>query len=72
MSEELPSVEMSAEEIRLRERRIFDAFNEAQSKRRKIWRDAGNLAAMEENKRWARPEPDAVSGNDTSHVQDPV
>ena len=69
MSEELPPVEMSAEEIRLRERRSFDAFNEAQAKRREKSRNAGNLAATEENKRWVRSEDQAGPNNDAANVE---
>jgi len=68
MAEEISPVEMSAEEIRLRERRSFDAFNEAEASRRQIRRDKGNLASTEENKRWVRPEAEAEPHNDTSDV----
>jgi hypothetical protein len=66
MSEEIRPVEMSAEEIRLRERSSFDAFNEAQASMRQIRRDKGKLASGEENKRWERPE--ARSNSVTSGV----
>lgn len=67
MSEEIQPVEMSAEDIRLRERRSFDAYNVEQAKRRQIRRDANNLASTEENKRWVRPEDVAKPDNDMSN-----
>jgi hypothetical protein len=70
MAEEIPPVELSADEIRLRERRTFDAFNEAQASRRQASRDAGNLASAEENKRWKMPEAKAGPDNDTSDVSE--
>lgn len=51
MSEET-SKELTAEEIRLRERRSFDAFNEEAAQRRQVRRDSKGLQDAEENKRW--------------------
>lgn len=62
MSEEMSGstpVEMSAEEIRLRERRSFEAFNEAQAKSRQINRDYSAKRDAAEKERWARSEVDA-------------
>jgi hypothetical protein len=59
MSEEIPettSEELSAEEIRLRERRSFDAFNEAQAQRRKISREQSAIRDAGENRRWEKRE----------------
>lgn len=59
------SEEMSREEIRLRERRSFDAFNEAQANKRQISRDrfaAAHVAVQEqedESRRWVKREVDA-------------
>jgi hypothetical protein len=69
MSDEPHPVEMSAEEIRLRERRSFDAFNEAQAKRREKSRNASNLAVTEENRRWVRPADQAGPNNDAAQVE---
>lgn len=46
----------SHEEIRIELKRRFDAFNETEEERHRQRREAGNLAATEENKRWLRPE----------------
>ncbi len=71
MAEETAPVEMSAEEIRLRERRSFDAFNEAQASRRQRSRDQGDLASAEENKRWVRPEAETEPVNDKGDAAEP-
>jgi hypothetical protein len=53
--------EMSAEEIRLRERRSFDAFNEAEAKKRQIRRDRGIAQGIYEDYR--RLERDVETGD---------
>lgn len=52
------SEEMSREEIRLRERRSFDAFNEAQASKRQISRDRFAAQGDEEDKRWVKSKVD--------------
>jgi hypothetical protein len=54
---------MSAEEIRLRERRSFDAFNEEQAERRQIRRDRF-AAQEEESKRWVKRDVDTDDTGD--------
>jgi hypothetical protein len=60
MSTEI-SREMSAEEIRLRERRSFDAFNEAEAHRRQVRRDRGIAQGIYKASR--RPERDVDTGD---------
>ena len=59
---EKASGQMSPEQIRLRERRSFDAFNEAQAKRRQISRDRGAIQDAGEKERWVKheAEPDGT------------
>jgi hypothetical protein len=52
---------LSAEEIRLRERRSFDAFNEAEAKKRQIRRDRGIAQGIYKNIR--RLERDVDTGD---------
>lgn len=56
MSEETPAKELSAEEIRIRERRSFDSFNEEQAKRRQTSRDRSALTDKSESARWSKRE----------------
>lgn len=65
MSEETSAKETSAEEIRLRERRSFDAFNEAQAKRRQVSRDRNAITEKEESNRWSKREVGG-DGDDSS------
>ena len=60
MSTEI-SREMSAEEIRLRERRSFDAFNEAEAQRRQVRRDRGIAQGIYKSSR--RQELDVDTGD---------
>lgn len=74
MSEEISgttSEGLSAGEIRLRERRSFDAFNEAQSQRRKITREQSAIRDAAESRRWEKREADVdgtgqMAENDSS------
>jgi hypothetical protein len=55
MSEEISETkpeELSAGEIRLRESRSFDAFNEAQELRRKASRERSAMVDADETRRW--------------------
>jgi hypothetical protein len=68
MSEEISgttSEELSAEETRLRERRSFDAVNEAQAQRRKVSREQNALRDAAENRRWEKRE---VGGDGTGEM----
>jgi len=53
--------EMSAEEIRLRERRSFDAFNVSEEQKRQIRRDRGTAQGIYKNSHWL--ELDADTGD---------
>src|SRR4051812_23923468 len=71
MSEIIQPAELTPEEIRIRERRSFDAFNEAQAARRKNSRDLGAGRDAEETKRWTKHEPDANASNEVDEHNSP-
>jgi hypothetical protein len=70
MSEETSGKE-SAEEIRLRQRRAFDAFNEAQAKQRNMNRAHSAAQVAEENRRWVKREVDTNGTGDTTENDAP-
>jgi hypothetical protein len=59
------------EEIRREMKGRFDAVNTEAEARHARSRDAGNLAASEENKRWVRPESGPDLDNDTTAENQP-